>query len=203
MAPRDGELYQPDRLVERDAVGLDISLTEDAGRSTQRIEQLVRLGIGSDVTKMAYYRRVVTDPHRSVQNPVLRPYCAEVLDKVLTVIFSDEYMYNRLRNDLQRRGFVTRRVLSVAGKVRESLERKAAASGWSLEQLLEVYQRGVADDRGGPNGPEQRGFARVNSFIAGGAAADMDRDLVLREETTERRSPLATVRRLIREGSRK
>jgi hypothetical protein len=54
-----------------------------------------------------------------------------------------------------------------------SLYKKAEQSGYSFDTLKEVYQRGFSVDFS-----EQEAFNRVNSFIAGGAAADMDKDLV-------------------------
>ena len=54
-----------------------------------------------------------------------------------------------------------------------SLFKKSENSGHSFDVLKEVYQRGYAE-----NLSEQGGFNRVNSFIAGGAAAMMDTDLI-------------------------
>ena len=53
-----------------------------------------------------------------------------------------------------------------------SLFKKSENSGHSFDTLKEVYQRGYAE-----NLSEQDAFNRVNSFVAGGAAADMDIDL--------------------------
>jgi Domain of unknown function (DUF6321) len=53
-----------------------------------------------------------------------------------------------------------------------SLFKKSENSGHSFDTLKEVYQRGYAE-----NLSERDGFNRVNSFVAGGAAADMDKDL--------------------------
>jgi hypothetical protein len=54
-----------------------------------------------------------------------------------------------------------------------SIFKKSENSGYPFDTLKEVYQRGYAE-----NLSEQDGFNRVNSFVAGGAAADMDKDLL-------------------------
>jgi hypothetical protein len=54
-----------------------------------------------------------------------------------------------------------------------SLFKKSEQSGHSFDVLKEVYQRGFSIDFS-----EQTAYNRVNSFIAGGAAADMDKDLI-------------------------
>jgi hypothetical protein len=64
-------------------------------------------------------------------------------------------------------------VVALTPKQTVSLYKKSKSSGIPLDTLEEVYRRGYAEDLS-----EQTGFNRVNSFIAGGAAADMDQDLV-------------------------
>ena len=54
-----------------------------------------------------------------------------------------------------------------------SLFRKSEKSGIPFDALKEVYDRGYLD-----SGCEKTSFDRVNSFIAGGFAAEMDKDLV-------------------------
>ncbi len=63
-------------------------------------------------------------------------------------------------------------------KARLSLYKKSAASGISTGILEEVYFRGYDSwDNDLGCTPEQLGFDRVNSFIAGGFAAQLDEDL--------------------------
>ena len=63
-------------------------------------------------------------------------------------------------------------------KARLSLYKKSAASGISTGILEEVYFRGYDSwDDTLDCTPEQLGFDRVNSFIAGGFAAQLDEDL--------------------------
>lgn len=64
-------------------------------------------------------------------------------------------------------------VLALSHKQTFSLYKKSENSGIPFDVLKEVYERGYADSLS-----EQGGFNRVNSFIAGGAAAEMDTDLV-------------------------
>lgn len=63
-------------------------------------------------------------------------------------------------------------------KARLSLYKKSLNSGYSTGILEEVYCRGYFGwDESFDISPEQLGFDRVNSFIAGGFAAQLDEDL--------------------------
>jgi len=64
-------------------------------------------------------------------------------------------------------------VVALSGKQIISLYKKSEQSGIPFDTLKEVYERGYAVDLS-----EQAAYNRVNSFIAGGAAADMDKDLL-------------------------
>jgi LysM repeat protein len=66
----------------------------------------------------------------------------------------------------------------LSDKARLSLYKKSSASNISTGILEEVYRRGFEswDDELNCT-PEQLGFDRVNSFIAGGFAAELDEDL--------------------------
>lgn len=69
-------------------------------------------------------------------------------------------------------------VLVLTDKAKLSLYKKSQKSGISTDILEEVYRRGVitwVEEFGGS--PEQFGFDRVNSFIAGGFAVELDEDL--------------------------
>lgn len=63
--------------------------------------------------------------------------------------------------------------VALAHKQIVSLYKKSEQSGIPFDTLKEVYQRGYA-----LSSSEQVAFNRVNSFIAGGKAADMDEDLL-------------------------
>lgn len=70
-------------------------------------------------------------------------------------------------------------------KIEQSLKEKAVNSELPFELLREVWERGLVDyvtsqvEASKPNiTPSQWAFARVNSFIAGGRAMELDEDLV-------------------------
>jgi hypothetical protein len=72
----------------------------------------------------------------------------------------------------------------------KALEDKAKAFGYEYETILEVYNRGISDYSkvSKPDLSEsQWAWARVNSFIAGGAAAKKDADLI--ESLGEEKDP--------------
>lgn len=71
--------------------------------------------------------------------------------------------------------FVERAEAAVALSEKQviSLFKKSQQSGIPFDTLKEVYQRGFMVDMS-----EQTAYNRVNSFIAGGAAVEMDKDLV-------------------------
>ena len=66
-----------------------------------------------------------------------------------------------------------RGAVALSGKQIISLYKKSEQSGIPFDTLKEVYERGYSVDL-----TEQSAYNRVNSFIAGGAAASMDNDLV-------------------------
>jgi hypothetical protein len=71
-----------------------------------------------------------------------------------------------------------RAVVALSQKELTSLYKKSKQSGIPFDTLEEVYRRGYAMWAPSMNEtPEQHAFARVNSFIAEGAAAAMDSDL--------------------------
>ncbi len=87
-----------------------------------------------------------------------------------------------------------------------SLYKKSRNSGVSVDILEEVFYRGYAgweDQHGGT--AEQAGFNRVNSFIAGGYAADLDKDLSGKSEAPEvvENTTLHIVKRVIKEAKGK
>ena len=57
---------------------------------------MIRLGLG-DMKKIWYYRNAIKDPPTANKNPTLRPFVAEVLEKLVDMIFRDQVLYNRVR----------------------------------------------------------------------------------------------------------
>ena len=65
----------------------------------------------------------------------------------------------------------------ISEKAAVALATKANNSGISLKVLCEVYARGIAEMKDTNHTPQQQGFARVNSYLAKGAAWIKDSDL--------------------------
>jgi len=65
----------------------------------------------------------------------------------------------------------------ITEKAAIALANKAESSGVSLKVLCEVYARGFEQQKETNHTPQQQGFARVNSFLAKGAAWEQDSDL--------------------------
>ena len=66
--------------------------------------------------------------------------------------------------------------VALSGKQVVSIYKKSQQSGIPFNTLEEVYRRGYAIDLS-----EQTAYNRVNSFIAGGAAIEIDKDLTEKE----------------------
>jgi hypothetical protein len=141
------------------------------GRSQSQIDYLIRLGLG-DNDRLNFYRQVMTDPKKANDVPYLRKYVAEVLDLTLDIIFKDPQMYNRVRTKLQD-NLPQGGVRSGMKKIEDALEIKAKRSGISADVLFEVYNREIE-----AGGDQEKAFNRVNSFIAGGRARQLDVDLI-------------------------
>jgi hypothetical protein len=71
-------------------------VAEDLPGGTPRIDMLIRLGLG-DMKKIWYYRNAIKDPPTANKNPTLRPFVAEMLEKLVDMIFRDQVLYNRVR----------------------------------------------------------------------------------------------------------
>jgi len=82
-------------------------------------------------------------------------------------------MFNKLDNKTQLES-----VVDLTDKAKLSIYKKSSNSGFSTGILEEVYRRGYSSwDESFDISPEQLGFDRVNSFIAGGFASQLDEDL--------------------------
>lgn len=81
-----------------------------------------------------------------------------------------------------RAGAGARHYTTLSADVMSDLEQKAADSGIELDIVLEVYFRGLSDavDRGLIEQMHQpHAYNRLNSFLSGGAATELDADLIL------------------------
>lgn len=101
----------------------------------------------------------------------------------------------------------SRPALILPNKIKLSLYKKSANSGISVNILEEVFCRGYLLWNKQFKGTQQQfAFDRVNSFIAGGFAADLDKDLVERsikapineEIIKTHNTPLSVIKKTIR-----
>jgi hypothetical protein len=95
----------------------------------------------------------------------MREALANLLDKLIDLTTKDPATYSRVR-------------YNVVNKEANALLRKAEESGLPVEIIYEVFTRGLE-----VNNNVNEAFNRVNSFIAGGKAADLDSDLI--EDVTD------------------
>lgn len=69
--------------------------------SDSKITQVIRLGLG-DPTKIAWYRRILSNPVAAMNQPLYRRGEAEVLEHLLHLVLNDQQIYNRLVAVLRR-----------------------------------------------------------------------------------------------------
>jgi len=161
-------------------------------RAMDKINFLITNGLGSDVSRLSYYRQIIQDPQKAIQNVVFRKYAAELLNNLLGYVFSDSVMYNRLRQLLLSSGKHMSRMKPSAF---ESIMHKAMKNDVDLEVLIEVYERGYEDEnRPSWLSKEQHAFNRVNSFVEGGAAFETDNDLSMVNES----KTLTTIKKVVK-----
>jgi len=126
---------------------------------SQKLDLLLRLGL-SDQEELQKYRRALRSSKKhALQSPQMREALANLLDKLIDLTTKDPATYSRVR-------------YNVMNKEANALLRKASDSGVPVEIIYEVFTRGFE-----VNNNMNEAFGRVNSFIAGGRAADMDKDL--------------------------
>jgi hypothetical protein len=70
-----------------------------AARPTQKCDFLVKTGLG-DIKHLTWYRNALRNPSICVNSAQYRPVVADVLDRLLDLIFADPVLYNRLRMQL-------------------------------------------------------------------------------------------------------
>lgn len=127
---------------------------------SQKLDLLLRLGL-SDGEELQKYRRALRSSKKhALQSPQMREALADLLDKLIDLTTKDPATYSRVR-------------YNVVNKEANALLRKATDSGVPVEIIYEVFTRGLE-----VNNNVNEAFNRVNSFIAGGKAADLDSDLI-------------------------
>lgn len=144
-------------------------------QKTKKIDFLIKLGLG-DQEHLSFYREVLLEPEKAVRDVRCRDYVSKVLVRLVHMMTEDDILYNRIRSILLRKA---RKLMpeNMSDHALKSLIEKSIDSEVPLEVLVDVYQRGFfEEDR--QIDPEQNGFNRVNSFLAGGKALDLDRDIL-------------------------
>ncbi len=115
---------------------------------------------------------------KSLQNPKLRPFILKLLNRLLDATQSDTSMFSKMKDRLRRMGQEDdkekKKDTNESFKIYMSLYDKADKANIPLDIILEVYNR--EED-------SNKGFDRVNSYIAGGAAKELDNDLVVAWES--------------------
>jgi hypothetical protein len=126
---------------------------------SQKLDLLLRLGL-SDAEDLQKYRRALRSSKKAaLQSPEMREKLADLLDKLIDLTTQDPATYSRVRYRVQT-------------KEAYALLNKAEKSGVDVDIIFEVFARGYEQ-----NEDINEAFNRVNSFIAGGKAAEMDKDL--------------------------
>jgi hypothetical protein len=67
-------------------------------RPTQKCDYLCKIGLaGDDLKHLTWYRTVLKDPDVCINNASMRPVAANVLNRILDLVFDDPVLYNRIR----------------------------------------------------------------------------------------------------------
>jgi hypothetical protein len=174
----------------------------EESRNNTRIDYLLRQGLIKDTSKIQFYRRVLQDPKAAVQNQVTRPMVAEILNTFLDLAFNDSVIWNRIKTIITRRHKQSISSLKedISDEGLYALMKKSNEHEVPLETIFEVYNRGAEGKT------EQEGFNRVNSFLAGGKARQLDADLLgetVIQPAPEKAPTLAIVKRVLKESKGK
>lgn len=138
-------------------------------QNLSQIDLLVESGL-APIKKLPYARIVLGDVPQGITSMVYRDLAIEIFSKITDHILNDSILYQRLRQLLMQESPMSSRAF-------EALITKAEKASIPLDVVIEVYNRGYADNPGMLS-HEQHAFNRVNSFIAGGLARQWDADLL-------------------------
>jgi hypothetical protein len=167
-----------------------VIVTEAVNRGTDKIDFLIKHGLGSDQSKLPYYRTIIQNPQQAAQSVVLRKYMAEVFDNLLKLVFEDAVLYNRVRQLLVAKGS---KMAAMKPSAFESLVANwmSVSDDIPFDQVIEEYEIGYEDDtRPRHLTKEQYAFNRVNSLLHGGRKT-------IREQR-ETSKALTTIQKLVR-----
>jgi len=151
------------RVAEAKSVGgVEPDANDDPNVSRKpnpKLDLLLRLGL-ADTDELQKYRRALrSSKKQALGSPEMRKKLADLLDKLIDIVTGDPSTYSRVRYKVQAQEAI-------------SLVNKAEKSGVDVAILAEVFMREIAETN-----DNNRAFNRVNSFIAGGKAAEVDSDL--------------------------
>jgi hypothetical protein len=150
------------RVAEASTGGVDPDENDDPNKSrktNQKLDLLLRLGLADGSELQKYRRALRSSKKQALQSPEMRKKLADLLDKLIDLTTGDPTTFSRVRQ----------RVMT---KEAMSLLNKAEMSGVDVDIIFEVFSRGYNN-----NEDINEAFSRVNSFIAGGKAVEMDSDL--------------------------
>jgi hypothetical protein len=164
VSPYDGDEPPGTRRVAeaRSVGGVEPDANDDPNVSRKpnpKLDLLLRLGL-ADTDELQKYRRALrSSKKQALGSPEMRKKLADLLDKLIDIVTGDPSTYSRVRYKVQAQEAI-------------SLVNKAEKSGLDVTVLAEVFMREIAETN-----DNHRAFNRVNSFIAGGKAAEVDKDL--------------------------
>jgi hypothetical protein len=136
-----------------------------------KFNRLLRIGL-VQTREISPTQQAFLHMKRSGSNPTYRDLIFKVTQNALEEILSDSILYNRFIVLLQRK--------SMFGESHfDGLVKKSDQNDVGLDLILEVYFRGLMDwDESQKRDPNQYAFDRVNSFLSGGHAQQLDSDLL-------------------------
>lgn len=159
-------------IIEEDMPFLvDVALTE---KLSDKMDKLLRLGLGNP-SKIRQYQQALEDPSGAMKYSAMREHIVDVLNKLVAIIEGDSAIYQRIYDSLTKR----LRNPAKPSVAYQTLRKKAMKESIDYPVLAEVYLRGV--NSWTPKSiltVEQYAFNRVNSFVHGGKAAQLDEDLM-------------------------
>jgi hypothetical protein len=164
ISPYDGDEPPGTRRIAeaKSAGGVEPDENDDPNKprkTNTKLDLLLRLGL-ADTDELQKYRRALrSSKKQALQSPEMRKKLADLLDKLIDIVTGDPSTYSRVRYKVQTQEAI-------------ALLKKAEKSGVDVNVLAEVFMREIVE-----SDDTNRAFNRVNSFIAGGKAADMDKDL--------------------------
>lgn len=149
-----------------------------------KIDRLVRAGLSPSRDQDFLYKKAIEDvlsgTSSSQYDNLYYPKIISSLKSILKIVLSDQRIFDSVFADM----------LSKKSRVRledvEALRLKSTKSGIELETLVEVFRRGLEEN--GKKIPRlENAYNRVNSFVAGGKAREIDADVAtksIKESTT-------------------